>query len=60
MKLGKLAKAKPKKKCCRSDPRCKRCPLVIHQLRKAEAGGLHGKELAKVFREVRRNPARRG
>ena len=23
---------KPKKKCCKSDPRCKRCPVVTKRL----------------------------
>jgi hypothetical protein len=26
---------KPKKACCRSDPRCKRCPVVAKRLVKA-------------------------
>ena len=26
---------KAKKKCCRSDPRCKRCPVVLKRLAKA-------------------------
>jgi hypothetical protein len=26
---------KPKKACCRSDPRCKRCPVVAKRLIKA-------------------------
>jgi hypothetical protein len=36
---------KPKKACCKSDPRCKRCPVVMKRLVKAGvaergAGGL--------------------
>ena len=23
---------KPKKRCCKSDPRCKRCPVVLKRL----------------------------
>ncbi|HWC25347.1 MAG TPA: hypothetical protein VG474_02080 [Solirubrobacteraceae bacterium] len=23
---------KPKKRCCKSDPRCKRCPVVVKRL----------------------------
>ena len=31
-----MAKAvKPKKRCCSSRPRCKRCPVVLKRLRKA-------------------------
>ena len=26
---------KPKKRCCSSRPRCKRCPVVMKRLRKA-------------------------
>ena len=26
---------KPKKGCCKSDPRCKRCPVVVKRLVKA-------------------------
>ena len=25
---------KPKKKCCKDDPRCKRCPVVLKRLEK--------------------------
>jgi hypothetical protein len=26
---------KPKKGCCKSNPRCKRCPVVVKRLQKA-------------------------
>jgi hypothetical protein len=45
---------KPKKKCCRSKPRCKRCPLVLDKVRKAELRGVRGKELQKVFKNARK------
>ena len=35
-KLNQLIK--PKKKCCGSKPKCRRCPVVLHRL--AEAGYL--------------------
>lgn len=54
MKIEKLASAKPKKKCCRSKPRCKRCPLVLHKVHKAELLGLRGKELEKVYKRARK------
>ncbi|HNM84692.1 MAG TPA: hypothetical protein PKI77_09225 [Mycobacterium sp.] len=53
MKPEKLAGLKPKKKCCRSKPRCKRCPLVLNKLHKAQAKGLRGKDLAKVYKRAR-------
>ncbi|MCV7014614.1 hypothetical protein [Mycolicibacterium madagascariense] len=55
MDPSKLAGVKPKKKCCRSKPRCKRCPLVLSKVRKAELLGLRGKELEKVFKRARKS-----
>jgi len=55
VKFEKFAKAKPKKKCCRSKPRCKRCPLVLHQVAKAERNGVRGKDLEKVFKRARKS-----
>jgi hypothetical protein len=54
MKSTKYAKTKPKTKCCRSTPRCKRCPLVLHKVRKAELNGIRGKQLEKVFKRARK------
>jgi hypothetical protein len=55
VKFGKFAGMEPKKKCCRSKPRCKRCPVVLHKVRKAERSGLRGKELQKVFKRARKS-----
>jgi len=33
--VGKVRTVKPKKRCCQSRPRCKRCPVVLKRLRKA-------------------------
>ncbi|WP_319449513.1 MULTISPECIES: hypothetical protein [unclassified Mycobacterium] len=55
LKSSEFAKAKPKKKCCRSKPRCKRCPLVLNKVHKAELNGLRGKELEKVFKRARKS-----
>jgi hypothetical protein len=54
LNISKLAAAKPKKKCCRSKTRCKRCPLVLHKVRKAELLGLRGKELETVYKRARK------
>jgi hypothetical protein len=51
--VSELAFAKAKKKCCRSKPRCKRCPVVVTKIRKAELNGIRGKELEKVFKRAR-------
>ncbi|MDT5364699.1 MAG: hypothetical protein QOC69_6461 [Mycobacterium sp.] len=53
MKSSTFAGITPKKKCCRSKPRCKRCPVVLHKVRKAELSGLRGKDLVKVFKRTR-------
>ena len=54
LKYTDLTGIKPKKKCCRSKPRCKRCPLVLHKVHKAELLGIRGKELEKVFKRARK------
>ncbi len=54
MKPSEFAALKAKKKCCRSTPRCKRCPLVLQKVRKAELSGIRGKELEKVFKRARK------
>ena len=54
MKYTDLTGIKPKKKCCRSKPTCKRCPVVLHKVHKAELLGIRGKELEKVFKRARK------
>jgi hypothetical protein len=54
VKTTDYAKIKAKKKCCRSKPRCKRCPLVLHKVLKAEHQGIRGKDLDKVFKRARK------
>ncbi|MEH3143491.1 MAG: hypothetical protein PGN37_25745 [Mycobacterium kyogaense] len=51
---SKLTDLTPKKKCCRSTPRCKRCPVVLHKVDKAQRNGLRGKDLQKVFKRARK------
>jgi hypothetical protein len=55
VKYPDLTGIKPKKKCCRSKPRCKRCPLLLQKVRKAELMGLRGKALEKVFKRARKS-----
>jgi hypothetical protein len=55
VKYPDLTGIKPKKKCCRSKPRCKRRPLVLHKVRRAELMGLRGKALEKVFKHARKS-----
>jgi hypothetical protein len=54
VKSSKFGSLKPKKKCCRSKPRCKRCPLVLNKVHKAEILGIRGKELHKVYKRARK------
>ena len=54
LKASKLLDLKPKKKCCRSKPRCKKCPLVLHKVHKAELMGIRGKELNKIYKRARK------
>lgn len=55
VKPSKLCGAKAKKKCCRSKPRCKRCPVVLGKVNKAQLTGIRGKELDKVFKRARKS-----
>ncbi|MCE5289586.1 MAG: hypothetical protein LLG14_10125 [Nocardiaceae bacterium] len=52
-KVEKVAHLKPKKKCCRSDKRCLKCPFVVHKMKKAVHQGLTGKELKKALKKAR-------
>lgn len=42
-----------KKKCCRSSPRCKGCPVVLMRAARAAESGLTGKDLAKAVKRAR-------
>ncbi|MEJ2867493.1 hypothetical protein WCD74_06930 [Actinomycetospora sp. OC33-EN08] len=42
-----------KKKCCRSTPRCKGCPVVLMRAARAAESGLTGKELARAVKRAR-------
>ncbi|BBZ00376.1 hypothetical protein [Mycolicibacterium fallax] len=53
MKPSKVAKLKPKKKCCKSKTRCKCCPIVVSKVKKACDAGVCGKDLEKVFKQAR-------
>jgi hypothetical protein len=44
---------KIKKKCCRSERRCKACPVLAMRRAKLEAQGLRGKDLKRAIREAR-------
>ena len=39
--MAKAQLVKPKKRCCKSRPRCKRCPVVMKRLHKAGLAERH-------------------
>ncbi|GAA4863284.1 hypothetical protein [Actinomycetospora straminea] len=58
--LAHLAHAAPltgakkiKKKCCRSSPRCKGCPVLLLQAARLSEAGLSGKDLKKALKKAR-------
>ncbi|WP_085999070.1 hypothetical protein [Nocardia higoensis] len=53
VKAKKVSSLKPKKKCCRKKTRCVKCPVVIMRMKKAEAAGVHGKDLKKALKQAR-------
>ncbi len=38
-----MPEVKAKKRCCKSRPRCKRCPVVLRRLAKAGLADQHGR-----------------
>lgn len=44
---------KVKKKCCRSTPRCKGCPVVALRTARLRESGLTGKDLKKAVKRAR-------
>ncbi|MFT4201697.1 hypothetical protein [Gordonia sp. (in: high G+C Gram-positive bacteria)] len=50
---AKLRHMKPKKKCCRKDVRCMRCPVVVHRLQKLDVESMPRKKLEKAIKKAR-------
>lgn len=44
---------KIKKKCCRSSPRCKGCPVVLMRAARLSEAGVTGKDLQKALKKAR-------
>jgi len=44
---------KIKKKCCRSTPRCKGCPVVLMRAARLSEAGVTGKDLKKALKKAR-------
>lgn len=49
-----LEKGVKKGKCCQSRPRCKKCPTVVHRLRKSGALALDDKALHTALIKARK------
>lgn len=54
VRLPGIGPVKVKKTCCRSEPRCKGCPVVVHRLQRLDTTGMSGKKLAKAVKRARR------
>ncbi|MDG3012734.1 hypothetical protein G4X40_21580 [Rhodococcus sp. D2-41] len=52
-KARKVAGLTPKKKCCKSSPRCLRCPVVVHRMQKAATHDPSDKKLVKALKKAR-------
>lgn len=44
---------KIKKKCCRSRPRCKSCPVLLMRASRLNEAGVTGKDLKKALKKAR-------
>jgi hypothetical protein len=44
---------KIKKKCCRSTPRCKGCPVLLMRAARLNEAGVTGKDLKKALKKAR-------
>ncbi len=58
--MGGATLVKPKKACCKDDPRCKRCPVVLSRLAKKGLAEREGKRyvLASDLRKKQLKAAR--
>lgn len=54
VRLPGLGEVKVKGSCCRSEPRCKGCPVVAHRLGKLDTAGMSDKKVAKAVKRARR------
>lgn len=57
---AKVARLKPKKKCCKKRTRCLKCPVVVHKMQRLDLDSMSKKEARKALEAARVNPGRRG
>ncbi|MGO3327262.1 hypothetical protein [Gordonia sp. (in: high G+C Gram-positive bacteria)] len=50
---ARVARMKPKKKCCRKSTRCLRCPVVIHRMGKLDCDSMSKKQANKALKKAR-------
>ncbi|WP_169515231.1 hypothetical protein [Gordonia shandongensis] len=50
---AKVARLRPKKKCCQKSTRCLRCPVVIHRMKKIDCDGMTEKQARKALKKAR-------
>jgi hypothetical protein len=51
--MAKSRVVKAKRKCCKSGPRCKRCPVVLQRLELAELAERRSKRRYKLSRKLK-------
>lgn len=51
--IAKYLEKGPKKKCCKSSPRCMRCPVVLKKLGAMDTAELDDKALKKALKNIR-------
>ena len=54
LKAKDVAKVKPKSKCCKKDPRCQKCAVVIHRLCKQDCASMCKDDFKKALKKARR------
>lgn len=47
-------KVKVKKKCCKSNPRCQKCAVVVYRLCQQDCASMCGKDFKKALAQARK------
>jgi hypothetical protein len=53
MGMAQPTHTEPANKCCRSEIRCLSCPVVVMRMRRLEAAGIGGEDLAQALERAR-------
>jgi hypothetical protein len=57
--MAKPRQVKVKRKCCKSNPRCKRCPVVLQRLEQAGFAERHGKRTYELAPKIKKKTLKR-